>query len=157
MRATTVKALLNPLSSKPGQLPQKCGARGGLRGYSPSGGLRGHTPQKIFLSPSLAPHFSRRVQYFEFRIYCLLKILANEKDVQGINMIFLDYYCTLTYTKCCSSFFVSFGFACKQQLIGNFLIVMVILRLCFPLCYRPVLFISLSFCLLSFIFTAFRV
>ena len=29
---------------------------------------------------------------------------------------------------------------------------MVILRLCFSLCYRPVLFISLSFCLLSFIF-----
>ena len=50
------------------------------------------------------------------------------------------------------AFFVSFGLACKQQLIGNFLIVMAIFRLCFPLCDRPVLFISLSFCLLSFIF-----
>ena len=29
---------------------------------------------------------------------------------------------------------------------------MAILRLCFPLCYRSALFISLSFCLLSFIF-----
>ena len=28
---------------------------------------------------------------------------------------------------------------------------MAIWRMCFPLCYRPVLFISLSFCLLSFI------
>ena len=49
-----------------------------------------------FLALSLAPHFSRRVQNFEFRIYCLLKVLANEKDVQGMNMKLLDCYCALT-------------------------------------------------------------
>ena len=66
--------------------------------------LWGATPPEIFLSPSLPPPLFRRVQNFEFRIYCLLKILANEKDVQGMNMILLDCYCILTYTKCCSSF-----------------------------------------------------
>ena len=46
-----------------------------------------------FLAPSLPPpHFSRMVQNFEFGIYCLLKILANETDVQGMNMIFLDCF-----------------------------------------------------------------
>ena len=83
-----------------------------------------HGPKEIFLAPSLAsslaPRFSRRVQNSEFRIYCLLKILANEKDVQGMNMILLDCYCALTYTKCCSSFLRVFDLACKQQLIGNF-------------------------------------
>ena len=42
------------------------------------------------------PHFSRRVKNFEFRKYCLLKILVNEKDIQGMNMILLDCYCALT-------------------------------------------------------------
>ena len=49
-----------------------------------SGGSKGPeramAPREIFLVPSLATHFSRRVQNFEFRIYCLLKILANEKE-----------------------------------------------------------------------------
>ena len=52
----------------------------------------GATPPKIFLSLSLAPPLFRRVQNFEFQIYFLLKILANEKDVQGMNLILLDCY-----------------------------------------------------------------
>ena len=56
----------------------------------------------------MTPHFSRRVQNFEFQIYCLLEILANEKDVQGMNIILLDCYCALTYTKCCPSFLCVF-------------------------------------------------
>ena len=50
------------------------------------------------------PHFSRRVQKFECRRNCFLNILAREKDVQGMNMILLDRYCAVTYTKWCSSF-----------------------------------------------------
>ena len=56
----------------------------------PSGGSTvGPWPPESFLAPLLAPHYSRRVLNFEFRIYCLLKILANEKDVQGMNMMLL--------------------------------------------------------------------
>ena len=73
------------------------------------GDQEGHTPRSL-LCPLLTPHFSRRVQNFEFRIYCLLKIRANEKDVQGMNMILLDCYCTLTYTKWCSRFLCAFWF-----------------------------------------------
>ena len=69
-------------------------------------------PPRIVLAPLLAPHFSRRVRNFELRIYCLLKILANEKSVQGMNIILIQNVAL--------AFFVSFGFACKQQLIGNF-------------------------------------
>ena len=80
----------------------------------------GHGPPEIFLAPSLAPHFSKRVQNFEFRAQCLLKILANEKDVQGVNMILPGCYCALTLQNVALAFFLSFGFARKQQLVGNF-------------------------------------
>ena len=43
-----------------------------LRG---SGGAT--APPEIFLAPSLVPHFSRKVQNIEFRMYCLLQIHAN--------------------------------------------------------------------------------
>ena len=65
-------------------------------------------PQEIFLAPLLAAHFSRREQNFEFQIYCLLKMPANEKDVQEMNMMLLDCYFALTYTKCCSIFLCVF-------------------------------------------------
>ena len=103
------------------------------QGNSNGGSTGGPQPPRNFLGPFVGPHFSRRVQNFEFQIYCLLKILANEKDVQGMNMILLDRYCTLTLPNVALAFFVSFGFAYKQQLIILFSI-------------------SLSFCLLSFIF-----
>ena len=45
------------------------------------GGARGATASpEIFLAPSLAPHIPRKVQNFEFRIYCLLQIFANCED-----------------------------------------------------------------------------
>ena len=77
-------------------------------------------PPRNFLCPFIGPYFSRRVQNFEIGIYCLLKILANEKDVQGMNMILLDCFCALTLQNAALAFFVPFGFACKKQLIGNF-------------------------------------
>ena len=43
-------------------------------------------------------------------------MLANEKDVQGLNMVLLDCYCALTYTTCCSSFL------CVFQLCMYFLV-----------------------------------
>ena len=72
------------------------------------GGSAGATPPEIILAPLSPPHFSRRVKNFEFRLYCLLKMFANEKDIQGMNMILLDCYCALTYAKCCSSFLCVF-------------------------------------------------
>ena len=69
-------------------------------------GPEGATTPRIVLGPPLF----RRVQNFEFPVYYLLKILANEKDVQGMNMIPLNYYCTLAYTKCCSSYLCVFWF-----------------------------------------------
>ena len=45
------------------------------------GGQRGpRPPPEIFLAPLLPPPFFQKVQNFEFRIYCLLKILANENN-----------------------------------------------------------------------------
>ena len=43
-------------------------------------------------------------------------MLANEKDVQGLNMILLDCYCALTYTTCCSSFLCVFQL-CMYSLV----------------------------------------
>ena len=54
-------------------------------------------------------------------MYCLLKILANEKDEQGMNMILLDCYCALTNTKCCSSFLCVFLHSMKEAIYGKFL------------------------------------
>ena len=87
-------------------------------GVSTGGGQGGHGPQKSSWPLHWPPHFSRRVQNFEFRVQCLQKILANEKDVQGVNMILLGCYCALTYVAL--AFFLSFGFARKQQPVGNF-------------------------------------
>ena len=53
-------------------------------------------------------------------IQYLLQIRTNWEDVQGINMILLDCYYTLTYTNVSLAFFASFGFAYKQQLIVNY-------------------------------------
>ena len=106
-------------------------------------------PSEIFLARSLAPHFlegyemlnfeypayrkryirnskvrtllekweggNKRAKYFQG-----LKILAHGKEVQEMNKILLDCYCSLTYAKCCSSFLCVFWLARKKQLIGNF-------------------------------------
>ena len=65
-------------------------------------------PQKFSWSLRWPPYFSKRVQKCEFRIHCLLRVLANENDVQGMKLILLDCYCALTYTKCYSSFLCVF-------------------------------------------------
>ena len=123
---------------------------------------RGHGPPESFLAVSLAPYFSRRAQSFEFRIYCILKILANEKDVQAMNMILLDCYCALTYTKSCSSFLCVFWLCMQASTYRKFLNIngdfAFVLSVMFSSCTRyfsvilPALY---QFC--SFIFTAFRV
>ena len=74
-----------------------------------------------FLGSFVGPHhFSTSVKTFEILIQYLLQIRTNWEDVQEINMILLDCYCTLTYTNVSLAFFASFGFACKQQLIVNY-------------------------------------
>ena len=122
-------------------------------------GLR---PTRNFLGPFLGPHFPRRVQNFEFRIYCLLKILANGKDVQGMNMILLDNYCTLTYAKCRSSFLCVFWLYMQATTYRKFLSINGDLAFVFSVMLSPCTFYFyvilpalLHFC--SFIFTAFRV
>ena len=64
----------------------------------------------------------------------------------------LDCYCTLIYKNVSLAFFVSFGFAFKQQHIVNFYMLMENLHLYFPLCCRPVLLFLCHFaCSLSFL------
>ena len=70
--------------------------------------MGGQGPQRFSWPHRCPPNFVEGYKIFEFRIYCLLKIFANEKDVQEMNVILLDCYCALTYTKCCSSFLCVF-------------------------------------------------
>ena len=86
---------------------------------SSDGSTGGHGPPEIFLAPLLAPTTFYKCKNFEISIQYLLQIRTNWEDVQGMNMILLDCYCTLTYTNVPLAFFASFGFACKQQLIVN--------------------------------------
>ena len=53
-----------------------------------STGPGGHGSQKYSWLLLCPPQFSRRVQNFEFRMRCLLKIHRNEKDLQGMNIYF---------------------------------------------------------------------
>ena len=62
-----------------------------------NGDSTGAMPPEILLAPSLPPTFLEGYKRMNFE-YCLLKMLVNEKDVQGMNMILLDCYCALTYT-----------------------------------------------------------
>ena len=53
-----------------------------------------------------------------------------------MNMILLDCYCAFTLQNVALAFFMSFGFACKQQLIGNAFVFSVLLSSCIPfLCH----------------------
>ena len=81
----------------------------------------GATAPRNFLGPYVGPHLSRKVHNFAFRMYYLLKILANETDVQGMNKILLDCYCALTYTKCCSSFHCVFWLCMQATTYRKFL------------------------------------
>ena len=94
-------------------------------------GRRGNGLLEIFFALSLSS-FSRKVHNFEFRINGLLQVIA------------VDCYCTFAFMKSPSNFLCVFDFACKQQLIGNFQVLIYVLCLYyFLLCHRPViLFLS---------------
>ena len=80
-------------------------------------GARGTMPSKIFLAPLLAPQFSRKVQIFDYIVYCKYRILLyctcevrrctrNEHDTSRLLLCF-NLYKTFSSFLCLLALHVS--------------------------------------------------